>query len=417
MKILVINAGSSSIKYELFDMNCHTVIAQGMAEKIGEETGTLTFKRITSRGETIKNEIKGKINDHHQVLTRIVELLVDPETGVIQDKSQITAVGHRVVHGGESFHSPTVIDTRVMAAIRENIPLAPLHNPPNLEGIEVTRKIFPNSPQVAVFDTAFHQTIPEHAFLYAIPYRLYEKEKVRRYGFHGTSHAYVAEKAAAYLERPLIRLNLITIHLGNGASMAAIKNGRSIDTTMGMTPLEGLMMGTRSGDLDPAIPFFLADYLGMSLKEIDTLLNKESGLKGICGINDMREILAKRMADDRQANIAISIYTYRIKKYIGAFYAALGILDGIVFTAGIGENASEIREDACSGLEDLGIEIDLQKNERKERETRDISTQGSRVKVLVIPTNEELKIALETQAVIEEKLKAESSKLKAEGSK
>jgi len=417
MKILVINAGSSSIKYELFDMDNHTVIAQGMAEKIGEETGILTHKRITSSGDTIKKEIKGKINDHHQVLTRIVELLVDPEIGVIQDKSQITAVGHRVVHGGESFHSPTVIDTRVMAAIRKNIPLAPLHNPPNLEGIEVTRKIFPNSPQVAVFDTAFHQTIPEHAFLYAIPYRLYEKEKVRRYGFHGTSHAYVAEKAAAYLERPLIRLNLITIHLGNGASMAAIKNGRSIDTTMGMTPLEGLMMGTRSGDLDPAIPFFLADYLGMSLKEIDTLLNKESGLKGICGINDMREILAKKKAGDRQADIAISIYTYRIKKYIGAFYAALGILDGIVFTAGIGENASEIREDACSGLEDLGIEIDLQKNERKERETRDISTQGSRVKVLVIPTNEELKIALETQAVIEEKLKAESSKLKAEGSK
>jgi len=406
MKILVINAGSSSIKYELFDMDRHTVIAQGMAEKIGEEAGILTHKMITSSGDTLKKEIRGKINDHHQVLTRIVELLVDPETGVIQDKSQITAVGHRVVHGGESFHSPTVIDMRVMAAIRENIPLAPLHNPPNLEGIEVTRKIFPNSPQVAVFDTAFHQTIPEHAFLYAIPYRLYEKEKVRRYGFHGTSHAYVAEKAAAYLERPLTRLNLITIHLGNGASMAAIKNGRSIDTTMGMTPLEGLMMGTRSGDLDPAIPFFLADYLGMSLKEIDTLLNKESGLKGICGINDMREILAKKKAGDRQADIAISIYTYRIKKYIGAFYAALGILDGIVFTAGIGENAPEIREDACSGLENLGIEIDLQKNESKERETRDISTQGSRVKILVIPTNEELKIALETQAVIEEKLKA-----------
>ena len=410
MKILVLNAGSSSIKYELFDMDHHTVIAQGVAEKIGEEIGSLTHKRITSGGDTIKKEIKGKINDHHQVLTRIVELLLDPETGVIQDTSEITAVGHRVVHGGESFHSPTVIDARVMAAIRENIPLAPLHNPPNLEGIEVARKIFPDSPQVAVFDTAFHQTIPEPAFLYAIPYRLYEKEKVRRYGFHGTSHAYVAEKAAAYLDRPLTRLSLITIHLGNGASMAAIKNGRCIDTTMGMTPLEGLMMGTRSGDLDPAIPFFLADYLGMSLKEIDTLLNKESGLKGICGTNDMREVLAKKKAGDRQADIAISIYTYRIKKYIGAFYAALGILDGIVFTAGIGENASEIRKDACSGLENLGIEIDLQKNGSKERETRDISTQASRVKVLVIPTNEELKIALETQTVIEEKLKAEGSK-------
>ena len=407
MKILVINAGSSSIKYELFDMDRHRVIAQGMAEKIGEENGSLTHKRITFGGDTAENKTTGKIDDHHQALTRIVELLIDPETGVIKDKSQITAVGHRVVHGGESFHSPTVIDARVMDAIRENIPLAPLHNPPNLEGIEVARKIFPDSPQVAVFDTAFHQTISEHAFLYAIPYSLYEKEKVRRYGFHGTSHAYVAEKAAAYLGRPMARLNLITIHLGNGASMAAIKNGRSIDTTMGMTPLEGLMMGTRSGDLDPAIPFFLADHLGMPLEDIGTLLNKESGLKGICGINDMREVLANKKAGDRQADIAISIYTYRIKKYIGAFYAALGILDGIVFTAGIGENAPEIREGACCGLENLGIEMDFQKNKSDNRETRDISTRESRVKILVIPTDEELKIALETQAVIEKRLKAE----------
>jgi len=406
MKILVINSGSSSIKYEFFNMDYQTVIARGMAEKIGEDTGTLTHVKTTGSDNPVRKKIEGRIKDHHEGLTRIVDLLVDPAHGVIKDKSEITAVGHRVVHGGESFQSPTLIDERVTAAIRENIPLAPLHNPPNLEGIEVAQKIFPDAPQVAVFDTAFHQTIPEHAFLYAIPYSLYEKEKVRRYGFHGTSHAYVAEKAAAYMHRPLSQLNLITIHLGNGASMAAIKNGRCVDTTMGMTPLEGLMMGTRSGDLDPAIPFFLADHLGMSLKEIDTLLNKQSGLKGLCGTNDMREVLEREKQGDRSAGIALSIYSYRIKKYIGAYYAILGTLQSIVFTAGIGENSAEIRLRCCTGLKEFGIDIDTTKNGPFSGDIADIATAESRVRILVVRTNEELKIALETRAIIEAKSNA-----------
>jgi acetate kinase len=252
MKILVINTGSSSIKYELFDMDHHAVVALGMAEKIGEESSLLTHESVLANGESAKKVDEREIPDHHEGLNRIVDLLTDPEHGVVQDKSEITAVGHRVVHGGEAFHSTTIINEKVIEAIKENIPLAPLHNPSNLMGIEVATKIFPDSPQVAVFDTAFHQTIPMKAFLYAIPFEMYEKERVRRYGFHGTSHAYVAEKAAEYLGRPLSELNLITIHLGNGASMAAVKNGKSVDTTMGMTPLAGLVMGTRSGDC----PFF-----------------------------------------------------------------------------------------------------------------------------------------------------------------
>jgi acetate kinase len=309
-------------------------------------------------------------------------------------------VGHRVVHGGETFQAPTIIDEKVIAAIRENIPLAPLHNPPNLTGIEVARAIFPDAPQVAVFDTAFHQTIPMKAFIYAIPFELYRKDRVRRYGFHGTSHAYVAERGAHLLNKPLTDVNLITVHLGNGASMAAVEKGHSIDTTMGMTPLAGLVMGTRSGDVDPALPFFLADHLGMSLKEIDTILNKESGLKGICGSNDMREVIDKKNEGDEQARIALQVYTYRIKKYIGAYYAALGHLDGIVFTAGIGENSPEIREMCCENLNRLGIIIDRKRNRAADQGEREISAPDSKVKLLVIPTNEELRIAQETEKVI-----------------
>jgi acetate kinase len=402
MKILVINTGSSSIKYELFDMDRHQVIAQGLAEKIGEPSSHLTHKKGDSNGRFIKTESVDRIKDHHDGLIRIVDLLIHPSQGAIEDKSEITAVGHRVVHGGETFHSPTIIDENVIDAIKENIPLAPLHNPPNLEGIEVARRIFPDSPQVAVFDTAFHQTIPKRAFMYALPFELYAKEKVRRYGFHGTSHAYVAEKASDFLGRDLERLSLITIHLGNGASMAAVKNGKCIDTTMGMTPLEGLVMGTRSGDVDPAIPFFLAEHLGMSLREIDSLLNKESGLKGICETNDMREVIEKKESGNDRAEIALDIYTYRIKKYIGAYYAALERLDAIVFTAGIGENSPEIRRRCCQNLENLGIEIDPMRNTQTGDGIREIGTTGREVRILVVPTNEELKIALETQKVIEE---------------
>jgi len=402
MKILVINTGSSSIKYELFEMDDHRILAAGLAEKIGERSSLLTHTTIKADGKPTRKVEEGVFSDHQEGLNMIVDLLIDRKHGVIQDKSEITAVGHRVVHGGEAFQSPTVIDGKVMAAIRENIPLAPLHNPPNLTGIEVARSMFPDAPQVAVFDTAFHQTIPMKAFLYAIPFELYQKDRVRRYGFHGTSHSYVAERAAHYLARPLTEVNLITIHLGNGASMAAVKKGESIDTTMGMTPLAGLVMGTRSGDVDPALPFFLADHLGMSLKEIDTLLNKESGLKGMCGTNDMREVLEKKNAGDEQATIALEVYTYRIKKYIGAYYAALGSLDAIVFTAGIGENSPEIRELSCRGLNKLGIVINSESNRRADKGEREINTPESNVKILVIPTNEELRIAQETMKVLEE---------------
>jgi acetate kinase len=400
MKILVINTGSSSIKYKLFDMTHQKVLASGLAEKIGEVTSTLTHKISAKNGEALTKVKKGLIADHSEGLTQIVDLLVHAEYCVILDKSEISAVGHRVVHGGEAFQSSTIIDEEVIAAIKENIPLAPLHNPPNLTGIEVAQSIFPNSPQVAVFDTAFHQTIPPKAFLYAIPYELYEKDRVRRYGFHGTSHSYVAEKFADYVCRPLSALNLITIHLGNGASMAALKNGKCIDTTMGMTPLEGLVMGTRSGDVDPALPFFLADHLKMSLKQIDKLLNQDSGLKGLCGTNDMREVMEQKTAGSHRATAALDVYCYRIKKYVGAYFAALGSLDGIIFTGGIGENVPEICELCCQGLTKLGIEIDLEKNSETGKEIREINSSASEVRIMVIRTDEELKIAQETEKLV-----------------
>ncbi len=401
MKILVINTGSSSIKYQLFDMERHRILASGVAEKIGEDISVLTHWNVSAKGEDVAKVEEGVIADHHEGMNRILSLLIDQKHGVVGDKSEISAVGHRVVHGGEAFHSPTIIDESVIAAIKENIPLAPLHNPSNLMGIEVAGAIFPDSPQVAVFDTAFHQTMPMESYLYAIPFELYEKHRIRRYGFHGTSHAYVAERAAEYLVRPLDELNLITIHLGNGASMAALKNGISVDTTMGMTPLAGLVMGTRSGDIDPALTFFLADQLRMSVKEIDDLLNKNSGLKGICGSNDMREVLRKKDAGDDRAEIALKLYCYRIRKYIGAYFAALGSLNAIVFTAGIGENSPYIRERCCQGLHKLGIEIDVEMNNKRSKEIREISLEGSETRILVVPTNEELKIAQETEKVIE----------------
>lgn len=401
MKILVINAGSSSIKYQLFDMVDEKVLASGLAEKIGEDEGLLTHKAVMENGQDKKTRITGMIADHQVGLNRIVNLLVEPESGVITDSSEITAVGHRVVHGGEAFQAPTVINEKVISEIRKNTPLAPLHNPPNLAGIQVARSIFPDAPQVAVFDTAFHQTIPRKAYLYALPYALYKKSGVRRYGFHGISHAYVSEQSAIYLARPLNDLDLITIHLGNGASMAALKNGKCVDTSMGMTPLEGLVMGTRTGDVDPALPFFLSGHLKMSINEINNLLNKESGLKGLCGTNDMREILKRRQVGDKQAEVALDVYTYRIRKYIGAYTAVLGGLDSLIFTGGIGENAPVIRKLCCQGLAKFGIEIDKEKNHASREGVREISRVGSEVRVLVVPTNEELKIAQETAKVLD----------------
>jgi len=401
MKILVINTGSSSIKYELFDMAQQRRMASGLAEKIGEETGLLTHRRINPGEAPVLMSMEAAIPDHVTGMHCVADFLMDPERGVIKGREDIAAVGHRVVHGGERFCSSTIIDKEVISAIRENIPLAPLHNPSNLIGIEVAASLFPNAPQVAVFDTAFHQTLPMRAFLYAIPFDLYEKYRVRRYGFHGTSHAWVAERAAIYLDRPLKDLNLITLHLGNGASMAAIKGGKSIDTSMGMTPLAGLVMGSRSGDVDPSLPLLLAGISGMSLKDIDDLLNRESGLKGICGTNDMREVIGRMEAGDGRAEMAIDLYTYRIRKYIGAYFAALQRLDAVIFTAGIGENAPLIRDLCCRGLNRLGIAVDPERNQAGGNGIQEISPAGSEVKVLVIPTDEGLKIALETLRVLE----------------
>ena len=400
MKILIINSGSSSIKYQLIGMKKNEVLASGLVERIAEKQSHISHKTLVAEKSYQEIVYQDHIPDHYQGLRKIVDLLINPEKGVITNKTEISAVGHRVVHGGENFQSPTIITKQIKDAIKANIPLAPLHNPPNLIGIEVAQSIFPHAPQVAVFDTAFHQTIPKKAFLYALPYKLYKNERVRRYGFHGTSHAYVAEEAASCLGRSLQTLSLITIHLGNGASMAAIKNSQCIDTSMGMTPLEGLVMGTRSGDVDPALPFYLADYLGMSLQDINILLNNESGLKGICGINDMREVLEKYEKNDPLAKIAIEVYCYRIKKYIGAYWAALGHLDALVFTAGIGENSYLIRGICCEGLEELGIEIDKIKNQTAQKGIHHINTSKSKVAILVIPTNEELRIARETLKVI-----------------
>jgi acetate kinase len=382
-------------------MDNQEVLASGIVEKIGEANGSHSYEVIVEDGENVKKVEECVFSDHHDGFNQIVDLLVDPEHGIIRDKSEISAVGHRVVHGGETLHTPRIIDDRVIAAIKENIPLAPLHNPPNLIGIEVAQSIFPDSPQVAVLDTAFHQTIPKKAFLYALPYELYQRDKVRRYGFHGTSHSYVAKMGAEYLGLPLSELNLITIHLGNGASMAALKNGKCVDTSMGMTPLEGLVMGTRSGDIDPALPFFLSDHLNMSLDEIDNLLNKDSGLKGMCGTNDMREVMERRDSGDERAKIALEVYVYRIKKYIGAYFAVLGNLDVLIFTAGIGENASEIRMLCCEGLGKLDIKIDPERNYQKGEGIIEINAPEKEVKILIVPTNEELQIAQETKKVVE----------------
>ncbi len=348
--ILVLNSGSSSIKYELIDMAGPVTVAEGLVERIGEETS-----RVEHVAQGMSYLIERPLVDHRAGLAAMAEAF---DATVPVDPAALTAVGHRVVHGGDRFSQPAVIDDEVLDAIRECIPLAPLHNPANLDGIRVAMEIFPDLPQVAVFDTAFHQTMPPRAFLYAIPYELYEQDRVRRYGFHGTSHRFVAGECARLLGRPLEECNLITVHLGNGCSMTAIENGRSIDTTLGMTPLEGLVMGTRSGDVDPALHLFLKQNKGMELEAIDALLNKESGLKGLCGMNDMRDIHRAAEAGDRRAAIALEVQTYRNRKYLGAYMAVLGRVDAIVFTAGIGENDAVVRAESLRGLEHLGVVLD-----------------------------------------------------------
>jgi len=394
MKVLVINSGSSSIKYQLFDMSDKTVLARGLLERIGEPVSCLTHHTRRAQGKSSDTIRDLPVENHRAGFQVIGEVL--SESGAVRDSGELFGIGHRVVHGGEAFQEPALIDEKVTSTIRELIPLAPLHNPANLTGIEVALQFAPTVPQVAVFDTAFHQSIPPQAFRYALPHDLYQDHKVRRYGFHGTSHGYVAKQAARYLKRALDSMNLITLHLGNGASVTAIAKGISVDTSMGMTPLEGLIMGTRSGDLDPAIIFYLGRKAGFSPDEIETLLNKHSGLKGICGVNDMREIA--RLADkgDGSARLAIEMYCYRIKKYIGAYIAVLGEVDALVFTGGIGENAADIRLGSCTGLSKIGIEVDPDKNHPKTNGIREIQSEKSSANILVVPTDEELEIAEQT---------------------
>ncbi|MDD2465522.1 MAG: acetate kinase [Desulfobulbus sp.] len=400
MKFFVINSGSSSIKYQVIEMKTETVLATGLVERIGEDIGRLKNTFLPGTATQSEIVIEQPIPDHDSGMILVINLLTDKDKGIIKDASEITAIGHRVVHGGEDFHASTRITTRVIEAIQRNVPLAPLHNPANLDGIRVAMELFPAVFQVAVFDTAFHQTMPPHAFMYALPYKLYEQDRVRRYGFHGTSHRYVAGECARMLGKPLHESNLVTVHLGNGCSITAIENGLSIDTSLGMTPLEGLVMGTRCGDLDPAIHLFLKQNKGMELEAIDSMLNKESGLKGLCGMNDMRDIHQAIADGDTRAATALDVATYRNRKYIGAYMAVLGRVDGIVFTAGIGENDDIVRAKSLKGLEVFGVRLDGKKNSERSKDARCISTPDSSVKVFVIPTNEELAIAREVANVL-----------------
>ena len=398
MKILVLNCGSSSIKYQFIDTEGEDILAKGAVERIGMSSAILTH--APKDKEPIK--IVGEILDHTLAIEYVIAVLLSPNHGVIKDKNEIDAVGHRVVHGGEDFTGSVLITDRVMSVLRENIELAPLHNPPNIEGIKAAKAHLPNTPQVGVFDTSFHAKMPPHAFLYGIPYELYRRYKIRRYGFHGTSHRYVSQKAAMMLERPYEDLKIITIHLGNGASITAIDKGVSIDTSMGFTPLEGLLMGTRSGDLDPSIITYVMGKEGLDVRDMNALLNKHSGLIGVSGeSSDMRELEEAVQEGDRRAINAFDLFNYRIKKYIGSYIAALGGLDALVFTGGIGENSVEVRKAVCSNMEYLGIELDLDKNNNPTGEA-DLSTENSKVRVLRIPTNEELVIAMDTEKIVSE---------------
>jgi acetate kinase len=399
MKVVVINSGSSSVKYEVFESSDLSVLSSGLLERIGESESRHTHRIYEPSGSVKETVGRGRVGNHEEGFHFILSMSVD--SPMIKSSAELLGIGHRVVHGGEAFREPVLIDEKVIETIRDLIPLAPLHNPANLLGIEATRKVFPDVPQVAVFDTAFHQSMPPHAFIYALPYSFYALHGVRRYGFHGTSHLWVAKKAAAHLEKPLTSLNLVTLHLGNGASAAAIRQGSSVDTSMGMTPLEGFVMGTRCGDLDPAVPFYLGRVTRMSNEEIEALLNKGSGLRGICGANDMREILQMAKREEPLARLALEIYCYRIKKYVGAYFAVLGRVDAVVFTGGIGENAAPIRKQCCQGLEALGIRVDDRKNEKTYEEVLEIQRDGSPVKVLAVRTNEEREIAEQTINTIE----------------
>lgn len=394
-RVLVLNSGSSSLKYQLLDMRDSSRLATGLVERIGERTSRLKHTVLTT-GAT--RETTGPVADHAAALKAVAGELGRDGLGL--DSPELAAIGHRVVHGGSSFTEPAVVDDAVLAEIERLVPLAPLHNPANLTGIRTARALRPDLPQVAVFDTAFHTTMPESAARYAIDVRTADEYRIRRYGFHGTSHAYVSRQTAKLLGRAPEDVNVIVLHLGNGASASAVRGGHCVDTSMGLTPLEGLVMGTRSGDLDPAVILHLARVGGMSTDEIDTLLNKRSGLTGLCGDNDMREIRRRVDEGDERARLAFDIYIHRLKKYIGAYYAVLGRVDAIAFTAGVGENAAAVREAAVAGLEGLGPAVDADLNAARGDEARIISPEGARVAVAVVPTDEELEIATQTYALV-----------------
>jgi len=398
MKILVLNSGSSSVKYQMFDAEKQFLLAKGIVDRIGMAGAMLTHKPH-DRDEV---RLSGEILDHTAAIEYVLGILLSKNHGVIKDKKEIAAVGHRVVHGGEAFSDSVLITAEVIKEIARCMDFAPLHNPANLKGIRAIQELLPDVPQVSVFDTAFHQTMPDFAYIYGLPYVLYQRHGIRRYGFHGTSHLYVSDRAALMLKKPKDQLKIVTCHLGNGCSITAIKQGKSIDTSMGFTPLERLLMGTRSGDLDPAVVLHIMTKEELSMHEANTMLNKHSGIQGLSGVSsDMREIEKYYESNDR-ARLAHQVFCYRLKKYIGAYAAAMGGLDVLVFTGGIGENSVIVRRDSIRSMEFYGIEIDEAKNQAAEKGERDISTAKSRVRVLVIPTNEELVIAVDTMRIVKE---------------
>jgi acetate kinase len=397
MKILVLNCGSSSIKYALYNMDDKSVMTSGGAERVGLDGAFVKVKLPNGEKKTVMHDIP----EHTEGVKFIFSLLTDPEIGVIKDLNEIDAVGHRMVHGGEKFNKSVVLTDEVLKTFEECIDLAPLHNPANLKGVKAVSELMPGLPQVGVFDTAFHQTMPAHSYLYAIPYELYEKYGVRRYGFHGTSHRYVSKRVCDFLGVNPADKKVITCHIGNGGSIAAVDGGKCVDTSMGLTPLEGLMMGTRSGDIDGGAITFLEKKLGLDADGMSNLLNKKSGVLGITGISsDMREIESANDEGNERAKLALDMYSYRIKKYVGAYAAAMGGCDIIVFTAGVGENQASMREDVCKNMEYMGVKLDVEKNKTIRGEEAIISTPDSKVTVCVIPTDEELMIATDTMNLL-----------------
>jgi acetate kinase len=391
--ILVINSGSSSLKFQLIEMPSEKVLAQGLVERIGQASGKVHYK-----SEAFSTSEEMQIADHSVALKEVTKHLMHSEYGVIHDPADIPAIGHRVVHGGASFSDTVIIDEKVKQKIEQLFSLAPLHNPPNLKGIQVAEEIFPDATQVAVFDTAFHQSIPSCASKYAIPNEFFEEKKIQVYGFHGTSHKYVSEKANEYLKKE--NSKLITVHLGNGCSMTAVKDGKSIDHTLGFGPVNGLIMGTRSGDIDQSVIFYLIEQFGYTAQEVSDLLHHKSGMYGLTGYSDLRDIEEQAEKGNRQCQLALEMNAYRIKKYIGAYTAAMNGLDAVVFTAGIGENSDVIRKLVCTDMDYLGLALDEEKNSLRSKEIRNIAKEGSKVDILVIPTNEELEIAKQTVAFV-----------------